>query len=357
VTINKVPRRDFLIGGGTAMAMMTALKARAQTSQKWAGKDLHVQFFAGPEGDNLTKNIVEPFQAETGTSVIIDRGKTNESIAKIRAQKSDPKVDLFLMDDVGVYNTGPQGLLEKLDLSKIPNAKDVDPGFILMDGLGIGVFTYWMTVIYNSDHFKEPPTSYEVLWDPQFKGKVALPPSDTQNAMHLIMVANLLAGGTQHDPDAGFKKLQALKPNVHSFTTDYSISAELMRKGEILLMFDAEFTVKDFIDKGYPIKLAFDIKEGIFIIPDILSLVKGHPGETEIAYAFINEALSPKAQLGLVQGLGYGPTNRTVEITDPALMKYVVPPRLFSKNIRIDPFLLAKSRQEWITRYDEALKG
>lgn len=362
MTRQKFARRDFLIASGGVAATLAASKVRGQTSQKWAGKTLHVQFWAGPEGDNLTKNVVEPFEAETGVNVIIDHGVTNESIAKIRAQKDAPQIDLFMMDGVGVYTTAPQGLLEKLDLSKIPNAKDVDPNFVLMDGMGIGVFTYWTSIIYNSNHFKEPPKSYEVLWDPAFKGKVAVPPSSDQGAMQLIVAAALLAGGNQQNPDPGFKKLAELKPNIHSFTTDYSIEAELMRQGEILLMFDGEMAVKDYIDKGYPIRLSFEPKEGIFITPDVISLVKGHPGQTEIAEAFINRALSIEAQQGLVKGLGYGPSNRKVDIsalstTDPKLRLYVVPPSLFDKNVLIDPFALAKVRQDWIMRYDEALKG
>jgi putative spermidine/putrescine transport system substrate-binding protein len=215
--------------------------------------------------------------------------------------------------------------------------------------------------MYNSDIIKEPPKSYEILWDPKYRGKVAVPPSNNQGAPKLIIAAALLAGGSQQNPDPGFKKLKELKPNVHSFTEDYSIQAELMRQGEIVLMFDALFAVQPFMMKGYPIKPSFDVKEGIFITPDIVAMVKGHPGPREVAEAFINTALSVDAQVGMAADLGYGPTNKRVEITDPRIdpkmRPYILTSEHFGNRIPVDPSALAKVRQDWITRYDEALKG
>src|SRR5579862_9464599 len=102
-------RRTFLVASaGAATTWAAGSGVYAQTGKTLAGKTLHVQFWAGPEGDALTKNVVEPFKAATGANVVIDHGVTNESIAKIRAQKNDPQIDLFMMDDVGVYETAPQ---------------------------------------------------------------------------------------------------------------------------------------------------------------------------------------------------------------------------------------------------------
>src|SRR5439155_22995635 len=96
-------RRDFLATAGIAAASLAATVAatpntvRAQAGKKWAGKTLHVQFWSGPEGENIIKHVVHPFKAETGAEVGADYGYTSGSIAKLRAQKNDPQIDVFMM--------------------------------------------------------------------------------------------------------------------------------------------------------------------------------------------------------------------------------------------------------------------
>src|SRR5215831_2793086 len=167
-------RRKFLTTVGLGQA------------KRFAGKTLSVHFWSGPEGDTIIKNVVDPFKAETGAEVVVDYGNTANSIAKLRAQKNDPQLDVTMMDDVGVYETAPESLLMKLNPAKIPNLKDVDPQFIVKDGLGIGFFTFGDTLVYNTNYYKSAPTTYESLWDPKLKGKVGLPTSDGTDAMKLI---------------------------------------------------------------------------------------------------------------------------------------------------------------------------
>jgi putative spermidine/putrescine transport system substrate-binding protein len=349
-------RRDFLATAGVAAATLAAPRA-ARAQKKWAGKKLQVQFWSGPEGDNIIKNVVDPFKAETGAEVIVDYGNTAASIAKIRAQKNDPQIDVFFLDDIGVYTTAPEGLLSKLDLSKIPNAKDVDPNFVILDGLGIGFFTYTDSLVYNTDYFKQAPTSYEALWDPKLKGKVGIPASDGMDAMKLLIAAAKLAGGDQKNIEPGFKKLAALKPNVHSFVTDFAAAGELVKRGDIVLMFHASYLWKDQQAKGYPIRPTFKVKEGVYTTPAVATIPKGHPGPQELAELFINRALSVEAQAAMAKGLWYGPTNKKVKLDDKGLTENLVMPENFKSVVPVDVPALAKVRQEWITRYDQALKG
>src|SRR5213594_3252020 len=85
-------RRDFLATAGVAAASLAATVAatpntvRAQAGKKWVGKTLNVQFWSGPEGENIIKHVVDPFKAETGAEVVVDYGYTSGSIAKLRAQ-------------------------------------------------------------------------------------------------------------------------------------------------------------------------------------------------------------------------------------------------------------------------------
>ena len=354
----RVKRRDFLITSAAAAATVVAAPAvlRAQ-DKKWAGHTLNVQFWSGPEGDNIIKNVVDPFKAETGADVVVDFGNTASSIAKIRAQKNDPLIDVFFLDDIGVYTTATAGLLERLDLSRIPNANEIDPQFVILDGLGIGFFTYTDSLIYNTDHYKTAPDTYEALWDPSLRDKVGIPASDGMDAIKLLIASAMLMGGSQTDIEPGFKKLATLKPNVHSFVTDFAAAGELMKRGDLLLMFHASYLWKAQQEKGYPIRPTFNVKQGVFTTPACAAITKGHPAATELCELFIGRALSVQAQEAMANGLWYGPTNRNVKLGDPAITDNLVMPDDFGKVIPVDVPALTLVRQEWITRYDQTLKS
>src|SRR4029079_8090105 len=137
------------IASALASSSLTAGTVAAQ-DKPFSGKTIRVQFWSGPEGDNIQKNVVDPFIAETGAEVIVEYGFTSGSIAKVRAQAADPQLDVVLMDDIGVLTVAPENLLQTLDLAKIPNAANVDERFIVAAGKGIGFFTYVDTLLFNT---------------------------------------------------------------------------------------------------------------------------------------------------------------------------------------------------------------
>src|SRR5688572_5424414 len=127
-------RRSFVAAAGLAPLIITG-KAKAASFE---GQTLRVNSWGGSDGLAIQKYIVDPFMKATGAKVIVEEGVTSASIAKVVAQKDDPQLDVVFLDDVGVFALHRQGLLDELDLSKIPNAKDVYPDFVLDGGFGIG---------------------------------------------------------------------------------------------------------------------------------------------------------------------------------------------------------------------------
>jgi Bacterial extracellular solute-binding protein len=75
-----------------------------------------------------------------------------------------------------------------MDLARLPNAIDVQPRFFV-EGKGVGFFTYVTGLAYNTEIVKTPPTSWKDLWDPKYKGKIAIPPAGAGPALHMAIVA------------------------------------------------------------------------------------------------------------------------------------------------------------------------
>jgi putative spermidine/putrescine transport system substrate-binding protein len=358
-------RRQFLktAAGAAAVAVGGSLgggrPVTAQTSgasgRKFEGESLRVQFWAGPEGQAIRSGVVEPFVQKTAAKLVVTEGWTSVSIAKIRAEKANPSTSVYLMDDVGVITTGREGLLEPLELSRLSNVADIYPKFFV-EGKGIGFFTYVVAIAYNTNIVKTPPASWSILWDPQFKGKVMLPPVGTTNALLMAIMAAMLNGGSQYNMEPAWEALKALKPNLALMETNQALVAELLRTGEVALVAGRNaYFMKSYIEKGYPIGVALNLKEGTFATPGCAVVVKNHPDKRELADAFINEALSAEAQTRMAQALWFGPTNRKVKL-GPEIARYVIStPDQWDATIPLNLDNLAARREEWIQKYTRAL--
>ena len=96
-----------------------------------------------------------------------------------KIQAGGAQYDLIQPSDYMVATMLKLNLLEELDLDKIPNAKNIvsslkapvyDP-----TGKHSLVYTWGITgIVYNKNFIKETPTSWEDLWNPDYKGRVIL---------------------------------------------------------------------------------------------------------------------------------------------------------------------------------------
>jgi putative spermidine/putrescine transport system substrate-binding protein len=275
-------------------------------------------------------------------------------------------LDVVIQDDIGVLTLAAENLLEDLSGSNISNIDDIHARFRYStpskaskskDLVGIGFLTYLDSVVYNSDAYPKPPGTYQALWDPKLKDKVGLPTSGQSDALKLIIIAAILAGGDQFNPEPGFVKLAELKPNVHSFWTDIPETAELIRSRDMVMAFAWNYAFKPYGEKGYPIKFDTTVKEGVVAAAGAVCVPRGHPGPADLIRQFIGRALSAPAQQGLAKDIWYGPTNRKVTISDPTVTPWILMPDKFDTAIPIDLLHLQTVRQDWLTKYDKILKG
>ena len=142
-------------------------------------KELRVLAWDGYADDDWVKE----FEKETGADVkVVIIGSDDEIWAKIKGSEGKDF-------DVMAVNTGQlqryidAKLVQPIDLSKIPNQKANQlPIFndltkvkgVMRDGQVYSIpFCFdSIGIIYNTDEVKTPPTSMDILWDPQYKGKV-----------------------------------------------------------------------------------------------------------------------------------------------------------------------------------------
>jgi len=343
---------------GLVVAMMLLLLIpgpRSLHAASFRGQTLRVQDWGGSDGDAIQKNIIDPFMRETGANVTVEYGSTSESIAKARAQKNDPQLDVIMLDDIGVLTLAHEGVLEKLNLARLPHASQIDPTYIIGGGYGIGFFNYINTILYNKTLVNPPPTSWNDLWDPKYKGKVLSPKITATQGLLLTVMAARLNGGSLNNLAPAWPKLQALRPNIHSFLENRTEAAELLKSGEALLAVDIPYSYKPVIEQGYPIAMTVNLKEGFFSISGSACIVKGHKGNEDLAYALIDRLLTADTQTKMAHDLWYGPTNPNAQLSPLEAAWMVHSQEQFHHAIQVDRLKLLELRPMIIDEWNKVM--
>jgi spermidine/putrescine transport system substrate-binding protein len=146
-------------------------------------KVIRVDSLSESGGRNFVDMIVEPFAAEMGVEIRVERGSygsQDEWLAAIRAAPGEHCIALYI-SDFGLYNGATQGLLQPFRLENMPNYANLADKWaerVIVPGddnayvatVDVGMYTF----VYARDQFSERPDSYEPLFDPQYADRIAL---------------------------------------------------------------------------------------------------------------------------------------------------------------------------------------
>ena len=356
-------RRQFIKTVGAASVAAAALsfpfiKASAGDMQ-FQGKTLRLLTWSDDTGLAALRNIAATFEAKTGAKVIADRtGSTSEMVAKLKAAGDRPQYDIITLAGVGAEGLAIAGLLEKPDLNRIPNLRDVPAQYQTgAGGHGIGYLLWCNSLIYSTRTVTEAPDSYAALWDKDMAPNIFLPPPNWTEAMDLIIIAAKLAGGDEHNVEPGFKLLEKLKDRVITLGENPNQIAELFRTGSLDMggLYAPAFFPKQIRDPSYGLGATFGMKEGFYTDLMLSVMPKHRPGDTDLAYAFIDHSLDPLVQGKMAEDIFNGPVNAKAIISAEARKSpYILTPEQISeKAIMHDNAFLATVHDQWIRRYTE----
>lgn len=263
--------------------------------------------FAGYGGEPQkvqTKAFFEPAQKALGVTVLQD---SHGGYAKIKAQvlSGSPSFDLVALGCAEGARAAKEGLLEPLDYSLIPNAKDIDPS--LRSEHTVGEWTFSTVLAWNTKTVKNPPSTWAEFWDvKKFPGRRAL----SANARQMLEIA-LVADGVPADKlypldlDRAFKKLEEIKPNLALWWSSGAQSVQLLNDGEIDIQAIWNGRAQAAIDAGAA--AAYTYNQGIYDV-ECFMVPKGAKGKVA-AMKIINVMLDPKNQATAASLIDYGPVN------------------------------------------------
>ena len=315
-----------------------------------SGKTLTIMSNGGYYLETLKKYVIGPFEKKYGAKVLVTEATSTQMLNRLRAEKASPTVDLVSIGEIGAVPGRTEGLFDKMDVSKIPNMADVSPSLKNKEGFGIQSVMSPIVMVYNKDKVKTPPTAWADLWNPEYKGHVVIADMDNTMGPMLLVTAAKLNGGDENNIDPGFKKMSELKPNLsYIYKGEGQEVPQGVTQGNIWVTAMMLVKAQDLIKQGAHVGIVIP-KEGAHPLPYTLEIVKGTKN-ADLAYKFIDMALSQEAQLGFAKDLLVTPSNTKVQI--PADLKDILPTS--DRLMAMDWSAIAKNRSAWTDRWNKEI--
>lgn len=311
--LNHPISRRAVLGAGVASASLLAMPSilRAQD------KSIKIGVYGGYFKKSFDEHIFPEFTKATGIAVESVAEPTGEAwLVQLEqaAKAGQAPADLSMMSQVSTLKGQATDLWTPIDLAKVKNSSNLLDHFVnkYPDGrvAGIGAVAWYITLVTNTNVFKEAPTSWAALWDPANADKLGLL-ALASNSFLLEVTATTFMGGTKAlDTEEGIQKalekLAEVKPNVRLWYRDEAQFEQALKSGEIPMgQYYHDVTGLAAAD-GQPVRSTFPKEGGI---QDSGNWVISRASKkTEEAHAFIDHMCQPAVQSLMSRKVGTAPT-------------------------------------------------
>ena len=344
----KFSRRDALkIGlGAAALPAFAALPARAQ------GGRVVVGTWGGDYAKLLAKNIEDPLLKPKGFEVAQDQAGDGPRRTKLVAEKRLPRgtTDIQGLSAANMFEMNEAGVIETLDYSKLPNAKNLIPN--MKYPYGIGHIYSGKVVVYNPKLIPQAPTRFKDAFDPKHGNKMGIIDIQYQWVM---AAATLAAGGKVTDFEPGKAVLmEAKKAGVRVYPTNEAF-AQALKNEEIGIGIMWKARAVQWQNAGINVQSAAP-SEGLPMYVSGFSIPKNAPNK-EGGYAYMNAMLEKSAQENFAIDMGYNPTVTNATVAPDLQQRIGFTPEEQSRLIDLDYAYIAKNDaalKEW---WDKVFKA
>ncbi|MBR2280810.1 MAG: spermidine/putrescine ABC transporter substrate-binding protein [Ruminococcus sp.] len=177
------------------------------------------------EGSDGNIDTIAKFEEEYNIKVNYTTYDTNEELYNLLSS-SNTSYDVIIPSDYMVEKLKDEGLLQKLDMKKIPNAEGIMDNLKkpVYDSTGEYSVPYSWNVtgfVYNKDKVKNKPDSWNALWDKNLKGQIL----QFNNSRDAYAIAMQLCGVNPEKfdttgVDKATAKLKEQKPLLKKYVMD-----------------------------------------------------------------------------------------------------------------------------------------
>ncbi|MDA9421020.1 extracellular solute-binding protein [Bradyrhizobium sp. CCBAU 53380] len=339
----------LLISAAALIAVTGAV--RAQT-KRFDGVTLRVNGFGGEYDKVLVKHVARPLREKYGLNVVYTPGSTSSDLVKLIVSKDNPPYDLFMADSPLMPSMIEAGVILPIDPKAVPELERVRPQFKEFGQYGVPFAVASVLPLYNAKRTK-PITSYSDLTRPDLKGRVAFQnPSSTAGSLTLLALAEE-NGGSIDNMEPGFSKLREMKSNMIGAPTATVNLIQYFQSEEAWAGAFWDGRIASMRREGVAVEAVVP-KIGIYsVVTSVNPVVNSkHP---EAVQAYLRQALSDEATVGLAAALAYAPTTdvKVPEDIAKTLLTYGDSLKLLHP---VDWAKFAKVRGGWLERFNKEMR-
>jgi putative spermidine/putrescine transport system substrate-binding protein len=317
-------------------------------------KKLYVAGYGGSFEKTIRDEVIPAFEMENGVKVEYVAGNSTDTLAKLQAQKGNQQIDVAIVDDGPMYQAIQLGFCGKLD--GLP--ADLYDAARFKDDRAVGTGLVATGLMYNTKMFAEkgwaPPTSWNDLKDPKYRGQLIIPPINNTYGLHALLMLAKMNGGSEANVDAGFKIFEdEINPNVLAYEPSPGKMTELFQSGQAVLAVWGTGRVQSFANTGFPVDFVYPKEGAVTLLTAACPIAK--PDASPLASSFIRKLLEPKIQLVMLKDYGYGPVLKSV-VVPPELGKMAPIGERAAKLYTADWSIINDKRQEWTKRWNREVE-
>jgi len=224
--------------------------------------------------ENWARPMFQEFEKATGIKVNFVRFSSGEALARVIAEKNNPRVDVLFGGPVETHAAGiKEGIFESY---KPPVFNALEARFKHADGQWVAIADDPLCFMSNTKFLKEnnlkPPTSWNDLLDKAYKNMIQMADARTSGTAVTRIFSILEVNG--RDEEKAFAYMKKLRPNVQLYTKSGGGGTLPIGMGQAAA---GIFFIVDALDtkaKGYDVAISFP-QEGIGSAAEAIALIKG----------------------------------------------------------------------------------
>ena len=273
-------------------------------------RPLTIVNFGGANGQAQAAAFVQPFAQARREEVVT--AAYNGGLKAIDAMVSRKLITWDVVDVApsDLIAGCAAGLFERIDRRLLPNAAVLLPGAV--HECGVGAFVWSTVLVHNAGQFKEPPKNWGDFWNvAKYPGKRGLRRGARYNLEIALMADGVARSqvyaelGTEPGVARALAKLAQLKPHIVWWDSNeqplqwlatHEVAMSSVYNGRVHPANQTRATKVDIV-----------WTDAIYAL-DYWVIVKGSPSR-ELAHAFMDFAISERAQLAFSREIAYGPTH------------------------------------------------
>lgn len=239
--------------------------------------------------------MVSAFEDKTGHSVSMVRKSTGETLAQVRAEAGNPKIDVWwggtgdphlIAASEGLTQASGADISELLGWSV--NMSEIS------GGKTIGIHAGALGIAYNSDVLAEkglaPPACWKDLADPSYEGEIQVANPNSSGTAYTELATFVQLFGE----DDAYALLAEIGKNINQYTKSGSAPSKAAARGETTISIGFMHDMVKLAKAGFPLKIVSPC-EGTGYEVGGVSIITGAKNLDE-AKEWVNFVISAEAQ-------------------------------------------------------------